>query len=432
MQHTQSDNLMKRAERVIPGGVNSPVRSFNSVGGNPRFIARAEGAYLFDADENRYIDYIGSWGPMIVGHSHPEVIEATQRAIQDGLSFGAATALEVEMAEKLCELMPSLELVRMVSSGTEATMSAIRVARGYTQRNKIIKFDGCYHGHADALLVNAGSGVLTYGLPSSAGVPDDFVKHTLTAKFNDLEGVKRWFYEHPDDIAAIILEPVSANMNCILPDLSFLEGLRKLCDDYGSLLIFDEVITGFRVALGGAQAYYNIRPDLTTLGKIIGGGMPVGAFGGRREVMHQLAPLGPVYQAGTLSGNPIAVTAGLATLKIISEDGFFDALNANCQRLAEGILQQAANTEMPMRVTQIGGLFGLFFGDHPISSLDDVKRCNIEAYTRFFNRMLDMGVYLAPSAYEAGFLSSAHTAENIDYTIHAVKKALQSESLLSA
>jgi len=427
MLHTHSDELLTRAERVIPGGVNSPVRSFNSVGGNPRFIERAEGAYLFDADGNRYIDYIGSWGPMIAGHTHPAVLEATERALQRGLSYGAATEVEIEMAERLTQLMPSLEMVRMVNSGTEATMTAIRVARGFTGRNKIIKFAGCYHGHADALLVNAGSGLLTFGLPSSAGVPADYVKHTLTARFNDLESVQHWFSEFPDDIAAIILEPVSANMNCILPQNDFLQGLRQLCDQHGSLLIFDEVITGFRVALGGAQAYYDVKPDMTTLGKIIGGGMPVGAFGGRRDVMQQLAPLGPVYQAGTLSGNPIAMAAGLATLNIISQDGFYTSLNEKCQKLAQGLQQCAQKANIPMQVTQIGGLFGFFFTDHEIKSLDDVKNCNMSTFNRFFNAMLNAGVYLAPSAYEAGFMSSAHTEQDIADTLDAANKALQTD-----
>lgn len=427
MRHTHSDELIHRAEQVIPGGVNSPVRSFNSVGGNPRFIERAEGAYLFDADGNRYIDYIGSWGPMIAGHANPQVLAATERALQKGLSYGAATEIEIEMAERITKLVPSIELVRMVNSGTEATMTAIRVARGFTNRNKIIKFAGCYHGHTDALLVSAGSGVLTFGLPSSAGVPADFVKHTLTANFNDLESVESWFKEFPDDIAAIILEPVPANMNCILPQPGFLQGLRQLCDQYGSLLIFDEVISGFRVALGGAQAYYDIKPDLTTLGKIIGGGMPVGAFGGRRDVMQQLAPLGPVYQAGTLSGNPIAMSAGLATLDIICQPGFYDALSEKSARLAQGFQAAAAAANIPMQVVQIGGLFGFFFCDHPIAALDDVKRCDIAAFNRFFNAMLNAGIYLAPSAYEAGFMSSAHSDQDIAITLQAVSQALQTE-----
>jgi glutamate-1-semialdehyde 2,1-aminomutase len=355
------------------------------------------------------------------------VLEATERALKNGLSYGAATEVEIEMAERLTELMPSLEMVRMVNSGTEATMTAIRVARGFTGRNKIIKFAGCYHGHADALLVNAGSGLLTFGLPSSAGVPADYVKHTLTATFNDLESVQHWFSEFPDDIAAIILEPVSANMNCILPQNGFLQGLRQLCDQHGSLLIFDEVITGFRVALGGAQEYYNVKPDLTTLGKIIGGGMPVGAFGGRRDVMQQLAPLGPVYQAGTLSGNPIAMAAGLATLNIISQNGFYTSLNEKCQKLAQGLQQCAQKANIPMQVTQIGGLFGFFFCDHKIKSLDDVKGCNMATFNRFFNAMLNAGVYLAPSAYEAGFMSSAHSEQDIADTLNAANKALQED-----
>lgn len=423
MKHTQSASLIERASRVIPGGVNSPVRSFNGVGGTPPFIKHAEKAYLIDEDSNRYIDYVLSWGPMILGHAHPEVVKATQAAIANGLSYGAATAIEVEMAELLTQLVPSMELVRLVNSGTEATMTAIRLARGYTQRNKIIKFAGCYHGHADSLLVNAGSGGLTFGIPSSAGVPHDFVKHTLTANFNDLASVESWFKEYPEDIAAIIVEPVAANMNCVLPQPDFLSGLRKLCDHYGSLLIFDEVITGFRVALGGAQEYFNIKPDLTTFGKIIGGGMPVGAFGGRADIMSCLSPLGPVYQAGTLSGNPIAVTAGLVNLKLISQPGFYDELTTKCQRLAQGIGAAARSAGIPVVVNQIGGLFGLFFTNKPILNVNDVKNCDANAYNAFFHHMLNAGVYLAPSAFEAGFMSIAHTDADIDYTIAAAEKS---------
>lgn len=423
MKHTQSAALLERASQVIPGGVNSPVRSFNGVGGTPPFIKRAEKAYLIDEDANRYIDYVLSWGPMILGHAHPEVVAATQAAIANGLSYGAATAIEVEMAELLNKLIPSLELVRLVNSGTEATMTAIRLARGFTQRNKIIKFAGCYHGHADSLLVNAGSGGLTFGIPSSAGVPHDFVKHTLTANFNDLASVEAWFEEYPEDIAAIIVEPVAANMNCVLPQPDFLPRLRKLCDDHGSLLIFDEVITGFRVALGGAQEYFNIKPDLTTFGKIIGGGMPVGAFGGRSDIMSCLSPLGPVYQAGTLSGNPIAVTAGLVNLKIISHPDFYTELNNKCQRLTQGIRAAARSAGIPVVINQIGGLFGLFFTDDTILNVNDVKNCDINAYNAFFHHMLNAGIYLAPSAFEAGFMSIAHTDADIDYTIQAAEKA---------
>ncbi len=425
MKHTQSASLIERASRVIPGGVNSPVRSFNGVGGTPPFIKRAEKAYLYDEDSNRYIDYVLSWGPMILGHAHPEVVSATQAAIANGLSYGAATAIEVELAELLTQLIPSMELVRLVNSGTEATMTAIRLARGFTQRNKIIKFAGCYHGHADSLLVNAGSGGLTFGIPSSAGVPHDFVKHTLTAHFNDLASVESWFKEYPEDIAAIIVEPVAANMNCVLPQPDFLAGLRKLCDEHGSLLIFDEVITGFRVALGGAQEYFKIKPDLTTFGKIIGGGMPVGAFGGRADIMSCLSPLGPVYQAGTLSGNPIAVTAGLANLKIISQPGFYAELNTKCQRLTQGISAAARSAGVPLVINQIGGLFGLFFTNKVILNVDDVKQCDTNAYNAFFHHMLQAGIYLAPSAFEAGFMSIAHTDADIDYTIKAAEESFK-------
>jgi glutamate-1-semialdehyde 2,1-aminomutase len=432
MIHRNSAALLERANHVIPGGVNSPVRSFNGVGGTPPFIKRAEKAYLIDEDNNRYIDYVLSWGPMILGHAHPEVVAATQAAVANGLSFGAATALEVEMAELLNRLMPSMEQVRLVNSGTEATMTAVRLARGFTQRNKIIKFAGCYHGHADSLLVNAGSGGLTFGIPSSAGVPHDFVKHTLTAHFNDLASVKAWFEEYPEDIAAIIVEPVAANMNCVMPAPDFLPGLRKLCDDYGSLLIFDEVISGFRVALGGAQDYFNVKPDLTTLGKIIGGGMPVGAFGGRADIMSCLSPLGPVYQAGTLSGNPIAVTAGLANLKLISEPTFFTELSAKCQQLTQGFATTARAAGIPLVVNQVGGLFGLFFTDQSILNVNDVKNCDINAYNAFFHQMLEAGVYLAPSAFEAGFMSIAHTDADIEYTLQAAEKAFKKLPSLSA
>jgi glutamate-1-semialdehyde 2,1-aminomutase len=434
MNHYNSAALLERAISVIPGGVNSPVRSFNGVGGIPPFIKRAEGSHLIDEDSNRYIDYVLSWGPMILGHAHPEVVAETQAAIANGLSYGAATLLEVEMAERLNQLMPSLEQVRLVNSGTEATMTAVRLARGFTQRNKIIKFAGCYHGHADSLLVNAGSGGLTFGVPSSAGVPHDFVKHTLTANFNDLASVVACFEEFPDDIAAIIVEPVAANMNCILPLPDFLPGLRKLCDDYGSVLIFDEVISGFRVALGGAQDYFKVKPDLTTLGKIIGGGMPVGAFGGRADIMAYLSPIGPVYQAGTLSGNPIAVTAGLANLRLISRPGFFKELTAKCEQLTEGLQAGARAAGVPFTVHQIGGLFGLFFSAQSIYNVNDVKNCDIDAYNRFFHHMLEAGIYLAPSAYEAGFMSIAHTDADIEYTIQAAANAfkkLQQEAVSS-
>jgi glutamate-1-semialdehyde 2,1-aminomutase len=426
MNQSNSVALMARANSVIPGGVNSPVRSFNGVGGTPPFIQRAEGPYLIDEDDNRYIDYVLSWGPMILGHAHPEVVAATHAAIARGLSYGAATAVEVEMAELLNKLMPSLEQIRLVNSGTEATMTAIRLARGYTSRNKIIKFAGCYHGHADCLLVNAGSGGLTFGIPSSAGVPYDFVQHTLTSNFNDLASVAAWFEEYPNDIAAIIVEPVAANMNCVLPQPDFLPGLRKLCDDYGAVLIFDEVITGFRVALGGAQEYFNVKPDLTTFGKIIGGGMPVGAFGGRTDIMSCLSPLGPVYQAGTLSGNPIAVTAGLVNLKLISEPHFYTKLSAKTQQLTEGLTKAAEKAGVPFMTHQIGGLFGLFFTHQSVFNVNDVKNCDTNAYNHFFHQMLKAGIYLAPSAFEAGFMSIAHSDADLQYTIDAAEKAFQS------
>ncbi len=425
MSKPQSTALLERACKVIPGGVNSPVHSFNGVDGTPPFIKRAEGAYLIDEDTNRYIDYVLSWGPKILGHAHPKIVATTQAALANGLSYGAATAIGVEMAEMLVKLMPSLEQVRLVNSGTEATMSAIRLARGYTGRNKIIKFAGCYHGHADCLLVNAGSGGLTFGVPSSAGVPEDFVKHTLTSDFNDLESAKSWFEIYPNDIAAIIVEPIAANMNCVLPKPEFLPGLRKLCDEYGTVLIFDEVITGFRVALGGAQELYDVKPDLTTLGKIIGGGMPVGAFGGRKEIMACLAPLGPVYQAGTLSGNPIALTAGLVNLKQLSESQFFAKLTAKCQKLTEGLEAAARAAGVPFKTHQIGGLFGLFFTEGDVYNVNDVKKCDIEAYKRFFHQMLKSGVYLAPSAFEAGFMSIVHSDADINNTIQAAEKAFR-------
>ncbi len=421
---SKSEQLFQQAQKTIPGGVNSPVRAFKSVGGTPVFIDSANGAYLYDVDGKKYIDYIGSWGPMLLGHNHPAIREAVVKAAEKGLSFGAPCPAEITMAETICELVPSMEMVRMVSSGTEATMSAIRLARGFTGRNSILKFEGCYHGHADSLLVKAGSGALTLGVPNSPGVPADFAKYTLTAEFNNLEQVKQIFAEQGADLACIIVEPVAGNMNCIPPAPGFLEGLRTLCDQYGAVLIFDEVMTGFRVALGGAQAYYNIKPDLTTLGKIIGGGMPVGAFGGRRDIMQHIAPLGGVYQAGTLSGNPIAMAAGLAALTEIRKPGVYDVLTAKTTQLIEGLAAVAKEVGIPLATTQVGGMFGVFFSKEvKITNYQQATRCDVAAFKRFFHLMLEQGVYLAPSAYEAGFLSIAHSDEDLAYTIAAAKKA---------
>lgn len=420
---TISSILFAQAQRFIPGGVNSPVRAFNGVGGDPVFFQSAQGAYVRDVDGRDYIDYVGSWGPMIAGHAHPAVISAVTHCLQQGLSFGAPTALEVQMAEKICQIMPSIEQVRMVSSGTEATMSAIRLARGFTQRDKIIKFAGCYHGHADSLLVQAGSGALTLGVPSSAGVPKSIAQHTLIAEFNRLETVTALFEQQGDEIAAIMVEPVAGNMNCVPPAPGFLAGLRALCDHYGSVLIFDEVMTGFRVALGGAQALYSIKPDLTTLGKIIGGGMPVGALGGRREIMQYLAPVGPVYQAGTLSGNPVAMSAGLATLELILAPNFYETIEKYTRSLVEGLKARAAAVGIAMQVTYVGGMFGLFFTNAPhIQTYDDVKTCDIERFKQFFHGMLAEGVYFAPSAFEAGFISSAHKEHEIAKTLVAAER----------
>ncbi|MBU3823838.1 MAG: glutamate-1-semialdehyde 2,1-aminomutase [Candidatus Oceanisphaera merdipullorum] len=421
---SKSDDLFAKARLVIPGGVNSPVRAFNGVGGTPRFIERADGAYIYDADGQSYVDYIGSWGPMILGHNAAVVREAVIEAAQRGLSFGAPTASEVTMAEKVKELVPSMELTRMVNSGTEATMSAIRLARGFTHRDKILKFEGCYHGHADCLLVKAGSGALTLGQPNSPGVPADFAKHTLTATYNDLESVKAAFAAAPNDIACIIVEPIAGNMNCIPPSAGFLQGLRDICDQYGALLIFDEVMCGFRVALGGAQQRYGVTPDLTTLGKIIGGGMPVGAFGGRREVMDHLAPTGPVYQAGTLSGNPIAMAAGLATLNALCAPGLHEKLEASTKRLVDGVQAAADKHGIPFTTTQVGAMFGFFFtAEKDIHNYAQVMNCDVDAFKRFFHLMLDQGVYLAPSAFEAGFMSLAHGDKEIAHTLAAADKA---------
>ncbi|MGD1982896.1 MAG: glutamate-1-semialdehyde 2,1-aminomutase [Chromatiaceae bacterium] len=411
------------AQRHIPGGVNSPVRAFKGVGGEPVFIDSAAGPYLFDPDGKRYIDYVGSWGPMILGHAHPDVIEAVSEAIRKGLSFGAPTEIETRMADRVCELMPSIELVRMVSSGTEATMSAIRLARGFTGRDKIVKFEGCYHGHSDSLLVKAGSGALTFGEPSSPGVPAALAEHTVTLNYNDIEQVRQAFDEGGDQIACVIVEPVVGNMNCILPEPGFLQGLRDVCDAHGAVLIFDEVMTGFRVALGGVQSVYGVKPDLTTLGKVIGGGMPVGAFGGRREIMEKISPLGPVYQAGTLSGNPVAMTAGLKTLELIAMPGFFEALSAKTQRLVDGVVGAARDAGIPMTENHLGGMFGLFFTDQPkVTDFAGTTACDQTRFRAAFHGMLDHGVYLAPSAFEAGFISAAHSEADIDATIEAARQ----------
>ncbi len=421
----RSHELFLEAQRYIPGGVNSPVRAFRAVGGEPLFIKRGEGPYLIDEDGRQYIDYVASWGPLIAGHAHPRVIEAVKEMAERGLGFGAPTAIEVEMARTLCRLVPSLEEVRMVNSGTEATMSAIRLARAYTGRDMIAKFEGCYHGHADALLVKAGSGALTHGTPSSPGVPASLARHTLTLTYNDLDSVQDAFNRHGRDIACVIVEPVAGNMNCIPPLPGFLETLRQICHDYGALLIFDEVMTGFRVALGGAQDLYGVIPDLTTLGKIIGGGLPVGAFGGKREIMELLSPQGPVYQAGTLSGNPVALAAGLATLTLVEENGFYDRLSQATQRLVQGVLERAQTARVPMTANAVGGMFGFFFTEEPeVRFYEQVVASFVERFQRFFHGMLQEGVYLAPSPFEAGFVSSAHTPEVIDATLDAAEKVL--------
>ena len=419
---TAAHDRFENAQRHIPGGVNSPVRAFKGVGGDPVFVDSAAGPYLFDPEGKRYIDYVGSWGPMIVGHAHPDVINAVSEVIHKGLSFGAPTELETRMADRVCELMPSIELVRMVSSGTEATMSAIRLARGFTGRDKIVKFEGCYHGHSDSLLVKAGSGALTLGEPSSPGVPAALAEHTITLSYNDLDQVRDAFAETGDQIACIIVEPVAGNMNCILPEEGFLEGLRDVCDQYGAVLIFDEVMTGFRVALGGVQSVYGVRPDLTTLGKVIGGGMPVGAFGGRRDIMEKIAPLGPVYQAGTLSGNPVAMTAGLTTLEMIAMPGFFDDISAKTETLAKGMVEVAGKGGVALTENHLGGMFGLFFTDQPkVSDFAGSTACRQEQFRAFFHAMLERGVYFAPSAFEAGFVSAAHSDDDIAATLSAAE-----------
>ena len=415
---TEATVLFSDAKQFIPGGVNSPVRSFSGVGGTPVFIDHASGAYIYDSEARRYIDYVGSWGPMILGHAHPDVINAVKQAAEKGLSFGAPTEIETLMAHRVCELMPSIELVRMVSSGTEATMSAIRLARGYTGRDKIVKFEGCYHGHSDSLLVKAGSGALTFGVPSSPGVPASVAADTITLTYNDSEAVIALFAELGEQIAGIIVEPVAGNMNCIPPAPGFLETLREVCDRYNSVLIFDEVMTGFRVALNGAQGLYNIKPDLTTLGKIIGGGMPVGAFGGQRKIMECLAPLGPVYQAGTLSGNPVAMAAGLKTLELIARPGFYEDLAAKTEKLTTGLTERAQLAGIPFTTNRVGGMFGLFFStESQVSSFAQVMQCDQARFKRFFHAMLEDGIYLAPSAFEAGFVSVAHSDDDLEATL---------------
>lgn len=421
---SRSEALFAQAQKHIPGGVNSPVRAFKSVGGTPLFFKHAEGAYVVDEDDKRYVDYVGSWGPMILGHGHPDVLDSVRRQLEHGLSYGAPTAMETEMADLVCSLVPSMEMVRMVSSGTEATMSAIRLARGYTGRDAIIKFEGCYHGHSDSLLVKAGSGLLTQGVPSSAGVPADFAKHTLTLPFNDIAAVEKTLSEVGQTVACIIVEPVAGNMNCVPPAPGFLEGLREQCDKHGVVLIFDEVMTGFRVSLGGAQAHYGITPDLSTFGKIVGGGMPVGCFGGKREIMGCIAPLGPVYQAGTLSGNPLAMAAGLTTLKLISRPGFHAELTDYTSRMLDGLQQRADAAGVPFVTTQAGGMFGLYFsGADDIVTFDDVMASDAGRFKQFFHLMLDGGVYLAPSAFEAGFTSIAHGDNELQITLDAAEKA---------
>jgi len=421
-----NSSLFNQAQQAIPGGVNSPVRAFKGVGGDPIFIDHAKGAYIVDTDNKQYIDYVGSWGPMVLGHSHPSVVKAVQQAAEKGLSFGAPTVIETTMAEKVCALVPSIEKVRMVSSGTEATMSAIRLARGFTGRDNIIKFEGCYHGHSDSLLVKAGSGALTFGVPSSPGVPASLADLTITLPFNDAEALTNALKDKGSSIACIIVEPVAGNMNCIPPEAGFLECLRQLCDQYGIVLIFDEVMSGFRVALGGAQQLYDVKPDLTTLGKIIGGGMPVGAFGGRADIMAQLAPDGPVYQAGTLSGNPLAMSAGLATLELISQVNFYEQLTEQTSYLLDGLKRLAKKANIPFTTNQVGGMFGLFFSnDENISRFNQVMQCDQERFKQFFHLMLEQGVYLAPSAFEAGFVSAAHTQQDLDDTLAAANLAFK-------
>lgn len=420
---SNNHTLFARAQLSTPGGVNSPVRAFRSVGGTPRFITRAQGPYFWDADDKRYIDYIGSWGPAIVGHSHPEVIKAVQEAAACGLSFGAPTEGEIEMAEEICRILPSVEQVRLVSSGTEAAMSALRLARGATGRDTIVKFEGCYHGHADSLLVKAGSGLLTFGNPTSAGVPADFAKHTLVLDYNNPQQLEDVFAKMSDQIACVIVEPVAGNMNLVRATPEFLQTMRRLCTQHGAALIFDEVMCGFRVGLGGAQTLYGITPDLTVLGKVIGGGLPVAAFGGRKDLMKFLAPLGPVYQAGTLSGNPVAVAAGITTMKLIQQPGFYETLAAKTTKLAQGLSAAAKNIGVTFCADSIGGMFGIYFAERVPDSYTEIMACNKDKFNAFFHAMLDLGIYLAPSAFEAGFVSMAHDDAVIDATIDAAHKA---------
>ena len=423
---SRNEALFERAQKTIPGGVNSPVRAFRSVGGTPRFIDRAQGPYFWDADGKRYIDYIGSWGPMILGHVHPEVLEAVQRVLANGFSFGAPTESEIEIAEEICKLVPSMQQVRMVSSGTEATMSALRLARGFTNRSRIVKFEGCYHGHADSLLVKAGSGLLTFGNPTSAGVPADIAKHTTVLEYNNVEQLNEAFAAFGAEIASVIVEPVAGNMNLVKATPEFLKALRERCDEHGAVLIFDEVMCGFRVALGGAQEVYGIKADLTCLGKVIGGGMPAAAFGGRREIMAHLAPLGGVYQAGTLSGNPVAVAAGLKTLQLIQAPGFYEQLSAQTRRLTNGLNAVAREAKVPFTADAIGGMFGLYFAENVPASFAQVMQGDAKRFNVFFHAMLDAGVYFAPSAFEAGFVSIAHDNAVIDATLDAARGAFAS------
>ncbi|ARN74423.1 glutamate-1-semialdehyde 2,1-aminomutase [Oceanicoccus sagamiensis] len=420
---TSSEQLFEQAKQFIPGGVNSPVRAFRAVGGTPVFIDRAEGAYLFDSEGKRYIDYVLSWGPMILGHAHPAIMDAVTEKLKSGLSFGAPTEIETELAQELCRIMPNMDLVRMVNSGTEATMSAIRLARGYTGRDKIIKFEGCYHGHSDSLLIKAGSGALTMGVPSSPGVPAALADHTITLTYNDIEGLKQAFSEVGEQVAGVIVEPVAGNMNCVPPVAGFLEEIRTQCDQFGSVFIIDEVMTGFRLGLTGAQGYYNIEADITTLGKVIGGGMPVGAFGGKREIMEQIAPLGPIYQAGTLSGNPVAMAAGLAQLAAIQADNFYQPLFDKTTALAKGLEKVATDAGIAFTTNHVGTMFGGFFTEEKtITNYQQVMDCNTDRFNQFFHGLLEAGVYLAPASYEAGFMSAAHTDSDIQYTLEAAKK----------
>jgi len=422
---SRNKSLFERARLRIPAGVNSPVRAFGAVGGTPLFFERASGPHLWDADGKRYLDYVGSWGPMVLGHTHPAVVEAVQAAASKALSFGAPTEAEIELAEAICRLVPSLDMLRLVSSGTEATMTAIRLARGFTGRSLIVKFEGCYHGHADSLLVKAGSGALTFGNPSSAGVPAETAAHTLVLDYNDIAQVERLFADKGDQIACVIVEPVAGNMNLVLPRPGFLEALRSCCSAHGAVLLFDEVMTGFRVALGGAQARYGITPDLTTLGKVIGGGLPVGAVGGRRDILQKIAPLGPVYQAGTLSGNPVAVAAGLATLKLVAQEGFQARIEATTGSLVEGLVAEAKAAGVPFSAQSVGSMFGLYFRAAPPTSFAEVMQCDKVRFNRFFHAMLERGVYLAPSAYEAGFVSAAHGPAEVEATLAAARGAFQ-------